>query len=157
MPIIRTLKNGHWVPCTTIDDLPLATQLSHGLMSSADKSKLDDVADYIVEQGTSGIWTYEKWASGKAKCWGKFSQNVSAYSQGAFIVGNTSVSAYPFNFVSAPILTTMVQRIGSGGGYATYDYDRTDYANFVVNSTAQIPTGTAENIIVKCYAIGRWK
>jgi hypothetical protein len=26
--------------------------------------------DYIVEQGTSGIWTYEKWASGKAVCWG---------------------------------------------------------------------------------------
>ena len=23
-------------------------------------------ADYIVEQGTSGIWIYEKWASGKA-------------------------------------------------------------------------------------------
>lgn len=24
------------------------------------------LADYVVEQGTSGIWTYEKWASGKA-------------------------------------------------------------------------------------------
>lgn len=27
------------------------------------------VADYIVETGTSGIWTYEKRASGVAKCW----------------------------------------------------------------------------------------
>lgn len=27
------------------------------------------VADYIVEQGTSGIWTYEKWNSGTIKCW----------------------------------------------------------------------------------------
>lgn len=25
--------------------------------------------DYIVEHGTSGKWTYEKWASGKAVCW----------------------------------------------------------------------------------------
>ena len=29
------------------------------------------VADYIVEQGTSGIWTYRKWASGIAECWGR--------------------------------------------------------------------------------------
>lgn len=113
--------------------------------------------DYIVEQGTSGIWTYEKWASGKAKCWGKFTQNVSAYALGGFVVGSASASAYPFVFTSAPYLFPVVQRVGTGGGYATYDYDRTDYANFIVNSAAQIPTGTAENIIVKCYAIGRWK
>lgn len=28
------------------------------------------VADFIVEQGTSGIWTYRKWNSGIAECWG---------------------------------------------------------------------------------------
>lgn len=28
------------------------------------------IADYIVEQGTSGIWTYRKWNSGIAECWG---------------------------------------------------------------------------------------
>lgn len=27
--------------------------------------------DYIVEQGTSGIWTYRKWNSGKVECWGR--------------------------------------------------------------------------------------
>ena len=27
------------------------------------------VADYIVEQGTDGIWTYRKWNSGIAECW----------------------------------------------------------------------------------------
>ena len=27
------------------------------------------VADYVVEQGTSGIWTYRKWNSGIAECW----------------------------------------------------------------------------------------
>lgn len=29
------------------------------------------VGDYIVSRGTSGIWTYEKWNSGKAICWGR--------------------------------------------------------------------------------------
>lgn len=33
-------------------------------------SKVDAIADYIVEQGTSGIWTYRKWNSGIAECWG---------------------------------------------------------------------------------------
>ena len=29
-----------------------------------------EVADYIVEQGTQGDWTYRKWNSGVAECWG---------------------------------------------------------------------------------------
>lgn len=28
------------------------------------------VVDYIVDQGTSSIWTYRKWSSGIAECWG---------------------------------------------------------------------------------------
>ena len=28
------------------------------------------IADYIVEEGTSGIWTYKKWNSGIVECWG---------------------------------------------------------------------------------------
>lgn len=33
--------------------------------------------DYIVERGTEGIWTYEKWNSGKAECRTVFSKNYS--------------------------------------------------------------------------------
>ena len=29
------------------------------------------INDYIVEQGTSGIWTYRKWNSGLGEYWGK--------------------------------------------------------------------------------------
>ena len=32
--------------------------------------KLGLIADYVVEQGTDGIWTYRKWNSGIAECWG---------------------------------------------------------------------------------------
>ena len=28
-------------------------------------------ADHVVEQDTEGIWTYRKWASGLAECWGR--------------------------------------------------------------------------------------
>lgn len=29
------------------------------------------VGDYVVEEGTSGIWTYRKWNSGLVEYWGK--------------------------------------------------------------------------------------
>lgn len=41
--------------------------------------------DYVVEQGTSGFWTYRKWSSGIAECWGQV--NVTTYSAD----GNTRV------------------------------------------------------------------
>ena len=35
--------------------------------------------DFIVEQGVSGMWTYRKWNSGIAECWGKLSPNCACY------------------------------------------------------------------------------
>ena len=35
------------------------------------------VADFVVEQGTSDIWTYRKWNSGIAECWGVSSGTTS--------------------------------------------------------------------------------
>ena len=29
------------------------------------------IKDYVVEEGRSGIWTYQKWNSGIAECWGQ--------------------------------------------------------------------------------------
>lgn len=34
------------------------------------ESKSNATTDYIVAQGTSGIWTYRKWNSGIAELWG---------------------------------------------------------------------------------------
>lgn len=34
-------------------------------------------ADFVIEQGTSGIWTYEKWASGKVELWGLHSVTLA--------------------------------------------------------------------------------
>ena len=37
------------------------------------------VVDYVVEQGVSGVWSYRKWASGLAECWGSFSTQSGAW------------------------------------------------------------------------------
>ena len=32
---------------------------------------------FIVEEGTSGIWTYRKWSDGVAECWGSYTATIS--------------------------------------------------------------------------------
>ena len=44
-------------------------------------------ADYIVEEGQSGIWTYRKWASGVAECWG--TPTASEIASGSLYVDST--------------------------------------------------------------------
>lgn len=39
------------------------------------------ISDFVVEQGTSGIWTYRKWNSGIAECWGSTVVNVTCPNQ----------------------------------------------------------------------------
>lgn len=71
--------------------------------------------DYVVEQGNSGIWTYRKWASGIAECWGKRTVSVTYQPQanwGAlFSTGDNSVTrvAYPFAFTSAPMCVAQAE------------------------------------------------
>lgn len=67
-------------------------------------------SDYIVEQGTSGIWTYEKWNSGKAKCRGSTTYVAdnfgAAFGTGSGLCtpgkGTTKID-YPFEFVERPV------------------------------------------------------
>ena len=49
----------------------LATTLAEALGMVGSSSSGGGVvgADYIVDQGTSGIWTYRKWRTGVAECW----------------------------------------------------------------------------------------
>ena len=42
---------------------------------------ITSVADYIIERGTTGIWTYEKWASGKTEIWTKTACNYTENDQ----------------------------------------------------------------------------
>lgn len=36
--------------------------------------------DYVIEQGTDGIWTYRKWLNGTAECWGHQDVESTTYS-----------------------------------------------------------------------------
>lgn len=68
-------------------------------------------SDIIVEHGTSGMWTWRKWNSGVAECWGRKTNTVYGSDWSAwgslYQAEVLSYEAYPFTFteVNAEIAT----------------------------------------------------
>ena len=122
----------------------------------ADKADTAMFADYVVEQGTSGIWAYRKWNSGIAECWGYYEKTITITAS-----GNTAMSppAMPSIFTSAPIVTT------SGGGYAnpgifcTYVKVYSTSGTYGIDCYLRNQGTSAFNNLgwVNMQAIGRWK
>lgn len=75
----------------------------------------------IVDEGTSGIWTYRKWSNGKAECFGKIPISALAVNtalgnwyRSAVVDGSNY--AYPFMFSTIPNVTMQyATRNGTGG------------------------------------------
>lgn len=69
-------------------------------------------ADYVVEQGTSGIWTYEKWASGKIKMKGRTTTTLSSSgwsTSGSAYYNSLSSRAFPFTLASVTYFNWYIQ------------------------------------------------
>lgn len=66
-----------------------------------------DLADYVVEQGTSGIWTYRKWNSGIAECWGiyGFSTAINTAWGSLYESGQIQPPNYPLSFTHMPLVS----------------------------------------------------
>lgn len=79
----------------------LSTTLSEALGITDTLNAKSDQVDYIVESGDEGIWTYEKYASGIFKCWGKASvQPSSNTTSGQLNYSNAITVPLPFDIVS---------------------------------------------------------
>jgi hypothetical protein len=79
-------------------------------------------ADEIVEQGTDGIWTYRKWSSGVAECWGtRIITDLKAdQAWGSLYHTATPDSiAYPFTFTDVPTETAVMSSNGMSSWMAT--------------------------------------
>ena len=73
------------------------------------------MGDYVVEEGTSGIWTYRKWNSGIAECWGttSISSAMDTSWGNAYISSATASISYPFTFTERPIENVSLQTSSS--------------------------------------------
>lgn len=135
-----------------IDDLNLGP---------SDYVKLSELGDYVVEQGTSGIWTYRKWNSGIAECWGKTSiQPVCSRAFGNIYITQTSNPGvnYPFTFIT--ITTENISTIGASGNC----WIMAESTNYTALSQAPAywvcrPTQAtaAMNVNISYYTMGTWK
>ena len=111
------------------------------------------VADYIVEQGTSGIWTYRKWNSGIAECWTTSTLNTTGTFWANVMGGHGFYVGYDFPtrlFISPPV-TSGNGRTGTGGGFVFCSGSPTDVTAFVVGNQDD------SNLTLEIFAKGKWK
>lgn len=100
-----------------------------------------NLADIIVEQGRSGAWTYRKWASGVAECWGIPSKSVT--SSGTFLGANaySTYFALPSGLFTSVDAANANPRVGSN--YAIPAYIAASAAQINVDVLSN-NSGTAE-------------
>lgn len=114
-------------------------------------------ADYVVEQGESGIWTYIKWNSGRMECYGTYTEsvaiNTSSSAYGGYRSALITATAFPIAFTSTP---TIVATARGAGGWWVNNLGDTNATNakFYLSSGASV---TASNRAVSIYAVGKWK
>lgn len=118
-----------------------------------------DRADYVVEQGTSGIWTYRKWNSGIAECWGTDTRSnvASTTAWGNLYYGTLVASSWPSSiFTAAPSMCSIHGRVNGGNGWIT---QTTNMSSSSVGTCYVItPTSTTlSSVNLNIYAIGSWK
>ena len=110
--------------------------------------------DYIVEQGESGIWTYRKWASGIAECWGNYDKVAitSGYiaislPSGLFLNNSKTQITAPWYGALSPrgFKNLLVTDAGQEAGR---------YVVYLRNLDGTIPTG---DYSAHVFNIGLWK
>ena len=105
--------------------------------------KLGLIADYVVEQGTSGIWTYEKWNSGKIRMTGRTSTTIYALSWTA--VGNVFYATiesrnFPFTLQSVTYFNWYIQN--ADAGYIFFPLSNpNNYGGVTTSSTGAVAAG----------------
>lgn len=116
----------------------------------------DNAADYVVEQGVSGGWTYRKWNSGLAECWGRYFGNVNAAANnfsGFYYSGAIEVD-FPLEFKT-------LEAVNFDGGSNDYLNFARNFASTVTQARFIIAGHSADatnvGIDVSIAAKGRWK
>lgn len=111
--------------------------------------------DYVVEQGVDGIWTYRKWESGIAECWGRYQGTVNITIQwGGCYYSNPYIQDFPTDFfIDVPVVQVLNSSGGSsmvmGGSLITKDSFNIQHVRGTQVTGAGVNNGY--------YAIGKWK
>lgn len=121
--------------------------------------RLGLIADYPVEVGTSGVWEYEKWASGKATCRALFSTNVTKWTAwGTVYEGSPIIQRQTFPaglFIDDDVIFHVM-----GDGLSGIMGVETLYKTTATQTPQLYPlrpgTASSVTIYIGVEAIGRW-
>ena len=144
-------------------DIP-KVELSNFGGATVDPDKVITLKDYIVDEGTSGIWTYRKWNSGIAECWGRATNTTTlstAWANNIYTGVLLDKLEYPFTFAEIPNEvvrlepTNMSGWIYSENGTTTNVNTTTHTGKYMVArpSSSSATTTVKADIFVKGY----WK
>lgn len=132
------------------DSNSAATTVTGELANSVSKAK-----DYVVEQGVNGIWTYVKWASGRAECYGTKQHSITK--TGTYWLPEI---ALPFKMVKPANSRSKFAIAVSGGEY----YVPTVYPYYPLGESSVSTVGCAASGVTKTGTItvnylvhGWWK
>lgn len=122
----------------------------------------EPIADFVVEQGTSGNWSYRKWNSGIAECWARIAVNTAVNTAwgNLYVSGSLSATnlAFPFTFKAIPMINVNLSGSGSGAfliasGSSSSSTTNTGGYEIARGSASSTATNYGVNYDVK----GRWK
>lgn len=118
------------------------------------------VNDFVIDQGTSGIWNYRIWKSGRAECWGRNTKSITlSKAWGAIYCGTTTFDrvSYPFPFAATPTETATLHSSGSTGWVfpeSSGNGNNGTHQTAVYNICRPTQVATAATFILDYYVIG---
>lgn len=121
---------------------------------------IDDAADYVVEHGTSGIWTYRKWNSGIAECWGRTAaatySHTSTSGYGYYTTSSVSLPSELFTTVTCGF-AERAQGTGSGSSNTLITVNVNTLTTTTLGFFVQSASTGSQSITISCRVIGTWK
>ena len=117
------------------------------------------VVDFVIEEGTSGIWTYRKWSSGVAECWCKHTQTLDISTSWAVGWYTTGTSGFTLALPTSLFKDTPHFDITFTGSHGAIVWAHTQgSAVNTPNIMGVRPTSvTGVELCTNIYALGRWK
>lgn len=111
--------------------------------------------DWIVEEGTDGIWTYRKWDSGIAECWGnKTGSTTFTRTWGSMYVCDTVTVNFPSGlFLATPYV---VYQSNTGNSQILFNGGATTVTAVRIQA-GRMTTIATSDYNFHIYAKGWWK
>ena len=138
---IKSLPVFHWSESDFAFEVPVKIQGS-------------PITDFVVEQGTTEIWTYRKWYSGIAECWGFWQEEGIAIKEpasGAYR-SDSMTKTLPFVFYGTSIIAGHVSKSMWFGN--TWVSSGTSTLNYAISRATSADSDSCD---IRMFIIGKWK